>query len=161
MESAPHTGRTSPERESSPEKHASDISVSPSSPAHFIIERSIARSYAEPSFFLSAGARFSVISASGKKNPLLINAARILSFASFIAASGSPTISKSGRRFCASHSTVTMYPSMPVSPALKTFESIVKKLLYTFYYILQQKSFCDKFFAEKREKHFIIHKYKK
>ena len=87
--------------------------MSPSMPALFTIDIKMARSYDEPSFFLSAGARFTVIAASGKKNPLLVNAARMRCFDSFMALSGRPTISKHGILSEMSHSTVTAYPSTP------------------------------------------------
>jgi hypothetical protein len=41
-----------------------------------------------------------------------------LSFASFMALSGKPTISKQDNLFDVLHSTVTIYPSMPKIPAL-------------------------------------------
>ena len=54
----------------------------------------MATSKAEPSLGLSAGARFTSISLSGKGSIELTAAARTLSFASFTALSGKPTISK-------------------------------------------------------------------
>ena len=52
----------------------------------------IGKSYAGPSFFKSAGARFTVIRLFGKENPEFFIAALTLSRASCTALSGSPTM---------------------------------------------------------------------
>lgn len=85
---------------------------------------SIAASKAEPSLRRSAGARFTVSPSSGKRNPLLKQAVRTRSLASFTAASGSPTSSKYGSTGAASTSTLTIKLSMPESPALYITDSI-------------------------------------
>jgi len=56
----------------------------------------IGRSKAEPSFFMSAGARFIVIRFCGKGKPEFFIAAFTRSFDSFTALSGSPTVAKAG-----------------------------------------------------------------
>ena len=82
------------------------------------------RSYTGPSFFRSAGARFTVMRRSGKSKPQLRAAARTRSLDSFTEASGSPTISKAGSPLDRSHSHNTGTPSMPRSPAANTFATI-------------------------------------
>ena len=60
-----------------------------------------------PAFFLSAGARFTVMRLTGKRKPLFLTAACTRCLLSFTAASGSPTMSKAGRPLEMSTSTVT------------------------------------------------------
>ena len=96
MGRAPCTGRSSPVRESSPIKAQSSPGLS-NSPRAERIPTSMGKSYTVPAFFLSAGARFTVMRLTGKEKPLFFMAALTRSRASFTAASGRPTISKPGR----------------------------------------------------------------
>ena len=59
--------------------------------------KAMARSKLLPSFFMPAGARFTVILSGGKRNPLFFIADFILSLLSFTLASGRPTILVTGR----------------------------------------------------------------
>ena len=119
--STPRTGRSSPESDSSPMNVQAERSHPRGSPpltARMLTR--IARSNADPSFLIFAGARLIVSSMAGKRMPLFSQALRTRSFASLTAASGSPTSSKFGRRSNPLHSTVTSYPSTPSTPAEKT-----------------------------------------
>lgn len=72
IQSAPRTGRHSPESDSSPTKtQPSSGTVLFITPAQRSMPVSIAASKAEPSLRRSAGARFTVSPSSGKRNPLL------------------------------------------------------------------------------------------
>ena len=65
------------------------------------------RSKAEPSFLMSAGARFTVILLSGKSYSELAIAAPTRSLPSFTAPCGNPTVVKDGRPLAISVSTST------------------------------------------------------
>ena len=96
------------------------------------------RSYTEPSFFISAGAIFTVILDMGKVNPLFLIDALTLSRLSLTAASGSPTISNFGSPELKSASTVTLKLSRPKSPWLFAFSKIKSPaFLYTILIILK------------------------
>ena len=93
--SAPRTGRTSPERESSPITAASGGSGL-ACPEAMRMPSRIGRSYTVPAFFRSAGAKFTVTRLTGKSRPQFFTEARTRSRASFTAASGRPTRSNCG-----------------------------------------------------------------
>ncbi len=57
----------------------------------------IGRSKAEPSFLMSAGARFTTTCFRGKSKPVFLSAARTRSLLSLTAASGRPTVAKKGK----------------------------------------------------------------
>ena len=75
-----------------------------------------------------------IISFCGNGIREFMSEALTLSFASFIALSGSPTISKHERLLVIWHSTVTKYPSIPSSPALYAtlIISYLSKLILSF-----------------------------
>lgn len=64
--SAPYTGRSSPLRDSSP-MNAQSSPGSSISPSAARMPMNIGRSYSVPAFFLSAGARFTVMRLTGKR----------------------------------------------------------------------------------------------
>ena len=65
------------------------------------------RSKDAPSFFVSAGAKLTVIRLVGKDSPVFLMAVRTRSLDSFTAESGSPTMSKAGSPLLKSTSTLT------------------------------------------------------
>ena len=71
------------------------------------IASAIGRSNDAPSFFMSAGAKLTIIFLAGKENPEFFIAALILSRDSLIAISGNPTILNPGRPEPISTSAVT------------------------------------------------------
>ena len=83
----------------------------------------IGKSYSEPSFFKSAGARFTStlkVRAWGERSLELFMAASTLSSASLMALSGSPTIEKDRSPCDTSISTSTSLASSPIIAAEKT-----------------------------------------
>ena len=82
------------------------------------------RSKVVPSFFMSAGARLTVIFLAGRLYPVFFIAARTLSLLSFTALSGKPTVENEGRPLEISTSTSTSRASMPSVVAVSTLESI-------------------------------------
>ena len=89
----PLTGRISPLRDSSPMNTVSLSSAEKSWPLAASRDTAMGRSYTEPSFLRSAGARFTVMRVEGISKPLFFIAERTRSRDSFTAASGSPTVS--------------------------------------------------------------------
>src|SRR5436190_1890945 len=85
----------------------------------------IGRSKEEPSFFTSAGAKFTVILWAGKENPEFLTAVTTRSRDSRTPASGSPTMLKAGRPNRKSTSTQTGYPSTPWTAADNTRANII------------------------------------
>ena len=73
----------------------------------------IGKSNNDPIFFTSAGAKLTTILPRGNSNPLFTIADLTLSFASFIAASGNPTMLKYGIPLVISTSTSISCPSNP------------------------------------------------
>jgi len=71
------------------------------------------KSKEEPSFLMSAGARFTVIFLVGKVKDEFLMAELTLSLASFTATSGRPTILNLGSPLARSTSTSTGYASIP------------------------------------------------
>jgi len=78
---------------------------------------------------MSAGAIFTVILFKGNSMPEFFMADRTLSFDSFTAASGRPTIWQDGRPLEMKVSISTQYPSIPKKQQLYTFDSILPPLL--------------------------------
>jgi hypothetical protein len=76
-----------------------------------------------PSFFISAGARFTVILLTGYCKLAFLIAERTRSLLSDTAVSGSPTISKRGNPPDMSASTSTLYASIPNRPRLIILEN--------------------------------------
>ena len=83
----------------------------------------IGRSNEDPSFLMSAGARFMVILRRGNSKPQLRMAAAIRSRLSLMALSGSPTMENPGRLFSRWVSTSTRNAFTPYVALLRTFES--------------------------------------
>ena len=115
----------SPARESSPKKAKSSRVLCGSFLSATKRAKAMARSKPLPSFFMSAGARFTIIFCGGREKPLFLSAARTLSLASFIAASGRPTMSKAGRPAARSASMVTVNASIPIRAKLLDLDIIV------------------------------------
>ena len=91
MGNAPFIGISLPSSPNSPIiRYCSSLSVFTASSAANM-PMAIGRSYAEPSFLMSAGAMFTIIFLLGKRNPLCVSAEFILCWLSFTALSGSPT----------------------------------------------------------------------
>ena len=107
MGRTPLTGRTDPSRESSPVMRASSVFSAEKRLQAERIPSAMGKSKAAPSFFVSAGARLTVIRLTGKEKPALRIAVRTRSRDSFTAESGRPTISKAGRPLLRSTSTST------------------------------------------------------
>ena len=77
-------------------------------PSAISMPMAMGRSKADPSFLMSAGARFTITCFRGKSNPVFLSAARTRSLLSFTAASGRPTVEKNGSpRLAMSTSTST------------------------------------------------------
>lgn len=85
----------------------------------------IGRSYIAPSFFISAGAMFTVILAVGYVNLQFFIEERTRSLLSLTAASGRPTMSNLGSHELISASTSTKKVSKPKIPKLLTFAYIL------------------------------------
>ncbi len=83
------------------------------------------RSKEAPSFFLPAGARFTVIFLDGRVKPVFPMADWTRSRDSLTALSGRPTMVKEGRPFARSTSTSTWNASIPMSPTLLVHASMV------------------------------------
>ncbi len=95
------------------------------------IPTAIGRSNPEPSFFTSAGARFTVILLMGKAKLLFLRAALTLSLASFTAASGNPTIVNDGKALpVMSTSTISGSALRPSKVTLSTDENTIVILFY-------------------------------
>ena len=108
MESAPRTGRSSPESESSP-KNSASCGRALISPAAARMDSRMGRSKAVPALRVSAGARLTVRRDTGQSNEQDFAAARTRSPASLTAPVGSPTTSSRGSPPESRHSTVTKY----------------------------------------------------
>ena len=102
-------------------------------PDDAIIPTAIGRSKDGPSFFMSAGARFTVILFRGKLRPVFFNALRTRSLDSLTAESGSPTISKAGSPFDISVSTNTVIPSTPCNALLFIIDTIISPDFIIYY----------------------------
>ncbi len=118
----PFTGRRDPSKASSP----ANTGMGSGSFTYFLAAstpRAMGRSSPAPSFFRSAGARFTVMWVSGNRKSEFFTAAFTRSRASFTAVSGSPTISKAGMPLVTSTSTVTISPLIPrvVSPQVRAY----------------------------------------
>ncbi len=115
--------RTCPSSDNSPKNTASDTSAT-TCPAATMIPTAIGRSYVGPSLRRSAGARLTMMRPFGKRNAEFLIADSTRSFASFTAASGSPTIASPfspRRETSTSHSTIS--PSSPTTAHDRTFDS--------------------------------------
>ena len=114
IDSIPPPPRSVPSSASSPIKaHLSRSQGTVSCPDAKSIESSDGRSYIEPDFLTSAGARLTVIRHDGRAKPQFLSAALTLSRDSLTAVSGRPTISKTGSPWEMSVSTSTIYASIP------------------------------------------------
>ena len=134
MESTPGTERISPCKESSPINITDARTSFGITPLAASTPMAIGRSRQEPSFFKSAGAKFTVTFSIGKKYPEFRIADWTRSFDSFTETAGSPTISKAGDARLISTSTVITCPFKPnvhvpntcaniASPSLRTHSS--------------------------------------
>ena len=109
----PRTGRTPPESSSSPITIVR-TSLNTLTPLCILLiktESAMGRSKLLPSFFKSAGLKLINILACGNSNSELRIATFILSFASFTALPGKPTISMTGKPILKSASTLMIFPS--------------------------------------------------
>jgi hypothetical protein len=121
----PWAWRTLPSSDSSPRNTQSAMSAT-TWPAATMIPTAIGRSYVGPSLRRSAGARLTMMRPFGKRNAEFLIADSTRSFASFTAASGSPTIArpfKPRRETSTSHSTIS--PSRPTTAHESTFASAI------------------------------------
>ena len=116
MGSTPRTGRTEPSSDSSPSSAVSCSASGMRPPLEASMPTAMGRSKAGPSFFWSAGARFTVSRPSGKGKPLFRRAVRTRSRDSLTAASGRPTRSNWVMPRDRFTSTRTGNPSIPLSP---------------------------------------------
>lgn len=113
MGRTPFTGRSAPSSASSPISAQSSrcfsetFSLAASTPA------AMGRSYAGPSFLISAGARFTVMRRRGNSKPEFRTAEITRFLASRTEASGSPTMKRLGSPGAMSTSTVTRAPLIP------------------------------------------------
>ena len=123
--STPRTGRTRPSNASSPRKTVPASFSGGNNPAADKIPTAMGTSKAAPSFFRSAGARFTVIRRSGNLNPQFSMAPRIRTRPSFTPASGSPTMWQPGKPLATSTSTWMGAASMPMTVAERTWASTV------------------------------------
>ena len=101
----PLTGRTVPSNASSPIPTASSKLSRCNVPPAASIPIAIAKSSPAPSFFKSAGAKFTVILRNGNSSPEFFRAGRTLSLDSLTACVGKPTISYAGKPLAKSTST--------------------------------------------------------
>ena len=107
MESAPLMGRRLPSSDSSPRNRMFFSSVFSSAPVVPRIPSAMGRSNPEPSFFTSAGARFTVMVCQGNSKPQFLMADLMRSLLSRTAASGRPTVRKKALPAVMSTSTST------------------------------------------------------
>ena len=103
----PRTGRISPSNESSPQNDLPSTSFCVRFPLAVKTARAIGKSKLGPSFFMSAGARFTTTLLDGKLKPQFFIAAFTLSLDSLTDTSGKPTIQKLGSPPAISTSTST------------------------------------------------------
>ena len=94
-----------PSSDNSPKKAVFSIEFCSTKPASAKIPIAIGKSKLVPSFFISAGAKFTITFITGKVKPEFLTAERTLSRASLTAASGNPTIATLGSEFEKSTST--------------------------------------------------------
>ena len=113
MGSKPLTGLNLPSKESSPIAQILLILFFSIFPEAAKMPKAMGKSKSPPSFFISAGAKFTVIFLTGKSKPEFFIAATTLSLASLTAVSGSPTIEKTGNPDAISTSTSIRYASIP------------------------------------------------
>ena len=113
MDKTPTVGLIRPSNDSSPINTESSQASGAICPLDTNKATAMGRSSAAPSFFISAGARLTVIRRTGKANPLFLTAVLTLSFASLTATVANPTISKDGNPLAISVSTVIKQPFNP------------------------------------------------
>ncbi len=128
----PFTARTVPSSESSPTIIADSRASRAIPPVAAIRESAMGRSNAAPSFFISAGARFTSVWPCGCPNPQAFSADLIRSRLSRIAGSGSPTIATndSSPRPLALTSTSTATASIPAIAPENVLVSILPVLFF-------------------------------
>ena len=95
-------------------------------PCSFRIPIAIGKSKYVPSFLISAGAKFTITLPEGKEKPEFFIAECTLSFASFTALSGKPTILIPGTEKIASTSTSILQEFIPIVAAVIAFVTIDK-----------------------------------
>jgi hypothetical protein len=105
MGSTPRTGRTWPSSASSPTNSERSLASGGNAPAAVRMPTAMGTSKAAPSFFRSAGARFTMMRLSGYLNPLFSMAPRMRTRPSFTPASGRPTMWQPGSPEATSTST--------------------------------------------------------
>ena len=126
IDRVPLTGLILPSRESSPDMRYPLAVSGLIMPSAITMPSAIGRSNADPSFFILAGARLTVICFKGKLKPVFLRAVLTLSLLSLTAASGNPTVEKCGRPLAVtSTSTSTKWASIPINVALRILDNIV------------------------------------
>ena len=129
----PFTGLIFPSRDNSPNTHIFCKDSFSNAPLEASIPRAIDKSNIPPSFFISAGARFTVIFFVGKSKPEFFIAEITLSLDSFTETSGNPTIENIGSPDEISTSTSIRQASIPKTVAECEKEIINIPLNYTYY----------------------------
>ena len=126
---APRTGRTVPSKANSPRmRYCDNLSGEIEPLIAAIMPIAIGKSNAEPSFRISAGAKFTVIRLVGNVRPAFLIAAITRSRLSFTALSGKPTTENEGSRREISASICTIYASIPSVAQLNT-RAVIKTSL--------------------------------
>ena len=118
-----------PSNDNSPRNAVFLIKFSSTMPSRAKIPTAMGKSYIEPSFLISAGARLITTFWLGNENPEFLIAERTLSFASDTAASGNPTIITAGMDCTKSTSTVILYASRPITVDVMTCATITGSIL--------------------------------
>ena len=121
---APRNGLSLPFNESSPQRMMLLSASCGSSPVAARIPMAIGKSKPTPSFFMSAGERFTVIFSKGNWKPEFFMADRIRSLLSLIAVSGRPTTENDGIPRVTSTSTSMGQASIPKIQPEFTFANI-------------------------------------
>ena len=134
MASAPRTGRSRPDKASSPASSylansSGEMAIWPEAAR---MPTAIGRSKRPDSLGKSAGARLTVIFFAGKSKPLWMMAARTRSRLSFTSVSGRPTILNAGRPLAKWASTSTKGAAMPLSARLYTTAKLMPRCLLLF-----------------------------
>ena len=123
IDKIPCTEQTSPDKDNSPIKILLLKSPENWLLAHSI-DKKIGKSYKDPVFLIAAGAKFTVILATGNSKPEFFIADRTRFLDSFTAISGIPTISHIGIPRDTSDSIFTTKAFIPFIPILYKFETM-------------------------------------
>jgi len=121
---APFIGLITPSSDNSPSTRLAAYDSGDINPVAPSIPRAIGRSKALPSFFMSAGARLTVILSEGNSYPEFFMEALTLSLLSRTAPSARPTVEKAGSPREISTSTSTIRALIPTRVKLKIFANM-------------------------------------